>query len=294
MEKHKNLAFVQSVEKKDSAKEEALRRRVLEEELRGYQEKCKLLIGYMTEAIGVIQKLGSQAQRTPRIEMMGKAMVAGLAHDLRNPLAVVHSCTQSCLEGGRLSRSVRRNLEMIRESSQKANSLLRQFLDFVKSGLNRQRTDVNELLLRTWDAARLDAKTDRVTLESLFSEDLPLLSADPEKLERVFINLFLNALRAVASGGTITIQTRFLGPEKCVQIEIIDDGPGIPSSQRDRVFEPFFSTQKDGMGLGLFLCRSFIQDHQGEISIDGGDAGGTKVTVKLPVIPENSPFYPPS
>jgi len=294
MEKQETRAFVQSVEEKDSAEEENLRRRVLEEELRSYKEKCKLLIGFMTEAIGVIQKLGSQAQRTPRIEMMGKAMVAGLAHDLRNPLAVVHSCTQSCLEGARLSRSVRRNLEMIRESSQKANSLLRQFLDFVKSGLNRQWTDVNELLLRTWDAARLDAKTDRVTLESLFSEDLPLLSADPEKLERVFINLFLNALRAVAPGGTVTIQTRFLGPEKCVQIEIIDNGPGIPSSQRDRVFEPFFSTQKDGVGLGLFLCRSFIQDHQGEISIDGGDAGGTKVTVKLPVIPENSAFYPPS
>ena len=288
MEKQKTWAFVQSVEEKDFAEEENLRRRVLEEELRDYKDKCKLLIGYMNEAVGVIQKLGSQVQRTPRIEMMGKAMIAGLAHDLRNPLAVVHSCTQSCLEVGRLSRSVRKNLEMIRESSQKANSLLRQFLDFVKSGLNRQLTDVNELLLRAWDAARLDAKTDRVTLESLFSKDLPLLSADPEKLERVFINLFLNALRAVALGGTVTIQTRFLGPEKCVQIEIIDNGPGIPSSQRDRVFEPFFSTQKDGVGLGLFLCRSFIQDHQGEISIDGGDAGGTKVTVKLPVIPENS------
>ncbi len=288
MEKERTWAGVQSVGEKDFAERENLRRRVLEEELRGYKEKCKLLIGFMTEAIGVIQKLGSQAQRTPRIEMMGKAMVAGLAHDLRNPLAVVHSCTQSCLEGGRVSRSVQKKLEMIQESSQKANSLLRQFLNFVKSGLNRQLMDVNELLLRSWEAARLDAKTDRVALECRLSKDLPLLSADPEKLERVFINLFLNALRAVASGGTVTIQTRFLGPGKCVQIEIIDNGPGIPSSQRDRLFEPFFSTRKDGVGLGLFLCRSFIQDHQGEISIDSGEAGGTKVTVKLPTIPENS------
>jgi len=288
MEKQKAWAFVQSVEKKDSAKEEALRRRVLEEELRGYKEKCKLLIGYMNEAMGVIQKLGSQAQRTPRIEMMGKAMVAGLAHDLRNPLAVVHSCTQSCLEAGRLSRSVRKNLEMIRESSQKANSLLRQFLDFVKSGLNRQLMDVNELLLRAWDAARLDAKTDRVALESRLSEDLPLLSADPEKLERVFINLFLNALRAVASGGTVTIQTRYLAPENCIRIEVIDDGPGIPASQRDRIFEPFFTTQKNGVGLGLFLCQSFIQNHQGEITVESGDKGGTKVTVKLPLLQESA------
>ena len=289
MEKEKTWAFVQSVEEKDFAEEENLRRRVLEEEVRSYKEKCKILIGFMTEAIGVIQKLGSQAQRTPRIEMMGKAMVAGLAHDLRNPLAVVYSCTQSCLEAGRLSRSVRRNLEMIRESSQKANSLLRQFLDFVKSGLNRQLTDVNELLLRAWEAAHLDMQPALVRLEKRLFSDLPLIFADQEKLERVFVNLLLNAIRAVASGGTVTIQTQFLALEKSVRVEVIDDGPGIPDSERDRVFEPFYSTQKGGVGLGLFLCQSFVQSHQGEITIDGGDVGGTKVTVTLPVIKEPSP-----
>lgn len=281
-----------SLEGKNSPEEEVLRRRLLEEELRTYKKKCELLTEYMNEAMRVVQRLETQVLRSPRIEMMGKAMVAGLAHDLRNPLAVIHSCSQNCMEAERLPRSLRKNLVMIQESSQKANSLLRQFLDFVKSELNRQSTDIHELLLRAWDSASLDAKSVPVNLETRFSPDLPFIFADPEKLERVFVNLFLNALRAVASGGTITIQTRFLGPGKCVQIEIIDNGPGIPSSQRDRLFEPFFSTQKEGVGLGLFLCRSFIQDHQGEISIDGGDAGGTKVTVKLPVIPENSGPHP--
>jgi signal transduction histidine kinase len=277
-----------SREGKNSPEEEILRRRMLEEELLTYRKKCELLTEYLNESIRVVQKLETQTLRTPRIEMMSKAMVAGLAHDLRNPLAVIHSCSQSCLEAERLSRSLRKNLVMIEENSQKANSLLRQFLDFVKSGLNRQPTNIHELLLGAWDSACLDAKSAPVKMEAKFSPDLPLILADPEKLERVFVNLFLNALRAVASGGTVTIQTRFQTPEKCVQIEIIDDGPGIPSSQRDQVFEPFFSTQKDGVGLGLFLCRSFIQDHQGEISIDGGDGGGTKVTVKLPVTAENS------
>jgi signal transduction histidine kinase len=286
MEKERTRALIPSVEEKDFAGEENLRRRVLEEEVRSYKKKCKLLIGFMTEAIGLIQKLGSQAQRTPRIEMMGKAMVAGLAHDLRNPLAVVLSCTQSCLEAGRLSRPVRKNLEMIRESSQKANSLLQQFLDFVKSGLNRQLTDVHELLLRAWEAAHLDVQSALVRLEKRFSSDLPLIFADQEKLERVFVNLLLNAIRAVASGGTVTIQTQFLVSEKSLQVEVIDDGPGIPDSERDRVFEPFYSTQKGGVGLGLFLCQSFVQNHNGKITIDRGDAGGAKVTVTLPVTRE--------
>jgi signal transduction histidine kinase len=288
MEQQETWAFVQLVEEKDSAKEEALRRRLLEEELRGYKEKCKLLIGYMNEAIGVIQKLGSQAQRTPRIEMMGKAMVAGLAHDLRNPLAVIHSCTQTSLDMQRLSRSLRKNMQMIQESSQKANLLLRQFLDFAKSGLHRQSTDIHELLIRAWEAAHLGMQSALVRLERRFSSDLPLIFADQEKLERVFVNLFLNAMRAVASGGTVTIQTQFLALEKSVQVEVIDDGPGIPDSERDRVFEPFYSTQKGGVGLGLFLCQSFVQNHQGKITIDRGDAGGTKVTVTLPVTQEPS------
>jgi two-component system sensor histidine kinase HydH len=283
-----------SLEGKNSPEEEILRRRLLEEQLRTYKKKCELLTEYLNEAMRVIQRLETQTLRTPRIEMMGKAMVAGLAHDLRNPLAVIHSCSQNCMEAEKLPRSVRKNLVMIQKSSQKANFLLRQFLDFVKSGLNRQSTNIHELLLRAWESACLDVKSVPVKLETRFSPDLSFILADPDKLERVFVNLFLNALRAVGSGGTVTLQTRFLGPEKCVQIEIIDNGPGIPIAQRERVFEPFFSTQKDGVGLGLFLCRSFIQDHQGEISIDCGDAGGTKVTVKLPVTPENSTFYPPS
>lgn len=277
-----------SPEEKYSLEEEILRRRQLEGELRDYRRKCDLLLEYLSQAIGVIQKLGNQAERTPRIEMMGKAMVAGLAHDLRNPLAVIQSCSQSCLAQEKLCRSLRKSLKMIQESSHRANSLLRQFLDFIKSGLNRQPTDINELLSRAWDAARLDRKSARATLETRFSPDLPSILADPEKLERVFINLFLNALRAVSSGGRVMVQTRLLAPEKCIGIEVTDDGPGISISDRNRVFEPFFSTRKDGVGLGLFLCKSFVEDHHGEITVDRGDAGGTKVTVKLPIVQEDA------
>jgi signal transduction histidine kinase len=161
-------------------------------------------------------------------------------------------------------------------------------LDFIKSGLNRQPVDIHELLFRAWDAARLDRKCARVVLESRLASDLPSIDADPEKLERVFINLFLNALAAVATGGRITLQSRFLPLDNRVQIEVIDDGPGIPSSERNRIFEPFFSTRKGGVGLGLFLCKSLIQDHHGEIRLDCGEAGGTKVAVTLPVVQEDA------
>ncbi len=277
-----------SPEKKYSLREEILRRRQLEGELRDYKRKCDLLLEHLNQAIGVIQKLGNQAERTPRIEMVGKAMVAGLAHDLRNPLAIIQSCSQTCLANEKLSRSDRKGLKMIQESSQRANSLLKQFLDFVRSSLNRQPTDIHEILFRSWDAACLDQKSARIAMETRLDSDLPLMNGDSEKLERVFINLFLNALRAAAPGGRVVVQTRFLAPEKWIEVEITDDGPGIPFSDRNRVFEPFFSTRKDGVGLGLFLCKSFVEDHQGEISLNSGEGGGTKVTVRLPLGRESS------
>jgi signal transduction histidine kinase len=279
---------VPSSREKLSGEENVLRLRALEEELRKYKAKCDLLMKYMNDAVGVIQGLESHTQRVPRIEMMGKAMVAGLAHDLRNPLAVIHSCAQTCLETENIPGSLRKDLETIQESSHKANSLLAQFLDFVKSGLDRQSTDLNELLLRAWEVARLGVKSTGVTLETRLSPGLPLILADPQKLERVFVNLFLNALQAVAPRGRIAVQTRFQAQENFVQVEVIDDGPGIPLSRRDRLFEPFSSTRKDGVGLGLFLCQTFVRDHSGEIAIDGGEAGGTKVTVKLPIDRENT------
>jgi signal transduction histidine kinase len=273
-----------SPEEEYSLEEEILRRRQLEGELRDYKRKCDLLLEYLNQAIGVIQKLGNQAERTPRIEMMGKAMVAGLAHDLRNPLAVIQSCSQSCLANKKLSPADRKSLKMIQEGSQRANSLLKQFLDFIKSGLNRQPTDINELLIRAWDAARLDRKSPRVTLETRLGSDLPLMSADPEKLERVFINLFLNALRAVAPGGRVVVRSRLLALGKWIEVEVADDGPGIPTSDRNRLFEPFFSTRKEGMGLGLFLCKSFVEDHHGEISLASEEGKGTQITVRLPLV----------
>jgi signal transduction histidine kinase len=284
----KRLTPALSSEEKYSLEEEILRRGQLEGELRDYKGKCDLLLQYLNEAIGVIQKLGNQAERTPRIEMMGKALVAGLAHDLRNPLAVIQSCSQSCLAKKKLSPAERKSLKMIQEGSQRANSLLKQFLNFIKSGLNRQPTDINELLTQAWDAARLDRISTQVALKTRLGSDLPLMDADPEKLERVFINLFLNALRAVAAGGQVEVQSRLLAEEKCIEVEFTDDGPGIPISDRERVFEPFYSTRKEGTGLGLFLCKSFVEDHQGEISIDSGEGKGTKVTVKLPLGRENS------
>jgi two-component system NtrC family sensor kinase len=132
---------------------------------------------------------------------------------------------------------------------------------------------------------------------SLLSKYSPLKSSrikgsqirgNAEDLERVFHNLFLNAIQAFSGEGEVIAETEFSPSEKMVEISVIDNGPGIPKSDRERLFEPFFTTKEEGTGLGLSICRSIIQQHRGSIAIESNRIRGTKVTVKLPLDPLES------
>jgi signal transduction histidine kinase len=131
----------------------------------------------------------------------------------------------------------------------------------------------------------LETGCPNVTFKALSVEDLPEILADPDKIERIFVNLFLNAIQAVSqncSAGIVTVRGRFLHSENMAEINIIDNGPGIPQEIREKIFDPFFTTKKGGTGLGLHLCRHFIEQHKGKIAIEKASEGGTKITVWLP------------
>ncbi len=176
---------------------------------------------------------------------------------------------------------------MIFDNSKRANKLIKDFLEFIKflrtEVLNREPVNVNELVTSMWNIAKLD-EGNKVRFRGRLNE-IPEVLGDIEKLERVFLNLLLNAIQAVAEGGRIVVQTSYLPLEGMVEVNIIDDGPGIPERYREKVFEPFFTTKEDGTGLGLSICHSILQQHGGTIEIDCRDRKGTKVSVKLPAIP---------
>ena len=109
---------------------------------------------------------------------------------------------------------------------------------------------------------------------------------DGEKLEQVFLNLTKNAIQAVSEKGKIILQSRFLASEDLVEVNIIDNGSGVPDDYISRVFDPFFTTKDGGTGLGLSICNSIVEQHRGSITIGPGDGEGTKVSVRLPVIPD--------
>ncbi len=220
--------------------------------------------------------------RTEKLSSLGQ-LSAGLAHELRNPLAVISTCSQFCLDNMKLERQVIENFQVIYRSSQRASILINELLDFARpSQLEWAEVDINQVIHRMLDMARLERKSFRITFVPMLRKWLPKVMGDRGKLVQLFLNLTQNAVQAVSEGGKIILQTRFVASEGQVEVNIIDDGPGIPDDYRHRIFDPFFTTKDGGTGLGLSICHSIVEQHEGSISVNSEDEGGTRVSVRLP------------
>ena len=228
------------------------------------------------------KKAEESMMRTEKLSSLGQ-LSAGLAHELRNPLAVVSSCSQFCLENMKLERLVRENFEVIYRNSQRASKLISELLAFASTDrLERKEVDINDVLMSVLQMTRLEVDPSHVSFVRRLKTGLPEIMGDKEKLGQVFLNLIQNAIHAVSGVGTIILETRLLDTDGMVEVSIIDNGSGIPEEYRGKIFDPFFTTKDGGTGLGLSICNSIIEQHQGGIRIKCGEDGGTRVSVTLP------------
>jgi len=220
--------------------------------------------------------------RTEKLSSLGQ-LSAGLAHELRNPLAVVSSCSQFCMENLKLDPKVHENLQVIHRNSQRASKLISELLAFARpEQLEQEYVDINEILKNVLRMTRLEVDPGRVAFVQRLSGNLPKVKGDKEKLRQVFLNLVQNAIHAVSGKGTITIESQFLNSNHLLEIHVIDDGPGIPEEYRKQVFDPFFTTKDGGTGLGLSICYSIVEKHMGTIFLEQVEEGGTRICVQLP------------
>jgi len=221
--------------------------------------------------------------RSEKFSLLGQ-LSAGLAHELRNPLAVISSCSQFCLDNMSLERPVRENFQVIYRNSQRASNLINDLLSFARPDqLKRKAVDINEVLTRMLGMAELEVDPSHVTFVRRLRRGLPKMMGDEEKLGQVFLNLIQNSIQTTSGNGEIVLETGFIAPDNMVEVKVIDNGPGIPEDYRKRIFDPFFTTKDGGTGLGLSICHSIVEQHQGDISVECGEQGGTQVSVRLPV-----------
>ena len=228
-------------------------------------------------------KMREALARSARLSSLGR-FVAGLAHEIRNPLGVIGFSSDYCLKNMELESQLQEHLELISRNSERANKRIGDLLAFAKpSDMERKEVDINDVVNRMLDMARLEAHHSDITFVPKFRKRLPKLVGDEEKLSQVFFNLMQNAVQAVSGKGRVTIQTRFMASQDLIEVNVIDDGPGIPEENRSQIFDPFFTKKGSGTGLGLSICHTIVEQHKGTIAFECDDEHGTKFSVRLPL-----------
>jgi PAS domain S-box-containing protein len=235
--------------------------------------------------------LRNRLVQSEKLAALGQ-FVAGIAHELNNPLQGVlgHLELLRATEG--LPKELRRDLQRIYREADRAAKIVRNLLVFAGSRrLIRKRTSINATLSRVLALRAPAFRAANIEVVRRHEEGLPRVKGDPLLLHQALLNIVLNAEQAIgAGGGRIETHTSVRQPsgDRYVLVEIRDTGPGIPSGAMTHLFEPFYTTKEvgKGTGLGLAITYGIIQEHGGQIAASNHPEGGAVFTVRLPVEPE--------
>jgi len=241
----------------------------------------QLLAETLAETNRRLEQVQAEARRAERLAALGQ-LSAGLAHELRNPLAVIKGSAEMLNKKLQSSEPLASELaNNISSEVNRLNALVSRFLDFARpSHLEKHPEAIPALVDRALKAVHDRWPEAPVTIERRYAPNLPAVPLDAELCEQVFTNLFLNAYEVLAgNSGRIRVAIteakatpgREDGTPPGVVVEVEDDGPGIPVELREQIFNPFFTTKKTGVGLGLAIVSKIVDDHRGWIRLCSPD-----------------------
>jgi signal transduction histidine kinase len=258
-------------------------------------------------------KLYERMKERDRLAALGE-MAAGLAHEIRNPLGAIKGAAQlltpqadAAGDGHGVPLEAREFLGIIVEEANRLNRVVSQFLDYARPYRGEpQPLDVNEVVRKSAQlvtppplpASEGGEPAPPVEVHLQLADDLPRARADAEQLRQVFLNLAINAVQAMPSGGKLTISTalRKAGRRSTPMLEVRfrDTGVGIPAQEQKNLFIPFYTTKDKGTGLGLPISQRIIENHGGTIEVRSRVGVGSTFTVVLPLSEEAKEVKPES
>ena len=236
------------------------------------------------------KKIEEQTIQSEKITAIGQ-LATNLAHQIRNPLAIIGSATQYCIEKRESENGLKKYFKIIYRNVQNANKIISELLDFAKPKLlELKQNDINQILIELYRLIKVDFLENRIRILRRFDRYLPKVLCDKESLKQVYFNLFMNSKEAMPKGGTISIITRYNSRDQTVEIIIKDTGQGIPKKHMPNIFNPYYTTKEKGTGLGLSIVHRIVTDHHGQILSESKEGKGTKMTITLPVQSNHSGF----
>jgi two-component system, NtrC family, sensor histidine kinase HydH len=259
---------------------------VLAEALRIQSEKHRRTAEHLSEANRQVLLAHEAVRRSDKLAALGQ-LTAGLAHELRNPLGTIKASAEMLGKQLSAENDVAREVAgFISTEVDRTNSLVTRFLQFARPlKLRLETADLAQLLDRAIAAAEREAPG--VAVYRNYAPEIPPFPFDAELMERVFYNLVLNAAQATPRGGTVTVKTRAEG--RTAEIAVIDRGVGIAAAQMKDIYNPFFTTKPEGVGLGLAIVAKIVDEHGGKIAVESEPGTGSIFCVSLPMDPPPAP-----
>ncbi|HEY7518151.1 MAG TPA: ATP-binding protein [Methylomirabilota bacterium] len=233
-----------------------------------------------------VRERTEQLLQSEKVATMG-SLLAGVAHELNNPLAVVMGQTHMLMEVT-TDASVRQRAEKINTAAGRCVRVVRNFLALArKRPPERTAVAINDVVKDAIELLAYELRSEGIEVRTTLADDLPPLSGDAHQLHQVLVNLLTNAHHAMRKSERpkhIAITTRAADARRHIRLEIADTGPGIPPEIQEKIFEPFFTTKPagQGTGLGLPLCRNIVGQHGGTLTMTSTPGRGTTFVIELP------------
>jgi two-component system NtrC family sensor kinase len=236
-----------------------------------------------------LKRLEEQLIQAEKLAAMGQ-MLAGVAHELNNPLTAILGVTELLRERAGMDDSAKRQLELTHRQARRAARIVQNLLEFSRPASPQKKSlDVNSLMERTIQLHEHSLRRNNVELNFSPQPGFPGIIGDANQLIQVFLNLITNAeqaIREIRETGRIQVRLGRIGSRLSITVQ--DDGVGIRPEALPKIFDPFYTTKRPGggTGLGLSICMSIVREHGGNIEAEALPAGGSAFTVYLPVATE--------
>jgi two-component system sensor histidine kinase PilS (NtrC family) len=236
--------------------------------------------------ISKIKVMEEHLRKVDRLAILGK-MAAGIAHEIRNPLASISGSIQVLKDDFKEEGTGERLLKIVSREVSRLDSLMNDFLAFAKPvQVIESQLDLSEFIHGTVDLVKKNKEVPPTITWELDIKPNLIINMSTGELSQILWNLLMNAMQAVPPNGKITIRAqhyRAEPDEDWVEIKIEDDGPGIPLNEQAKIFEPFFTTKDQGTGLGLSIVQKIISERGGKIRVDSLPGQGSQFIILIPI-----------
>jgi signal transduction histidine kinase len=246
------------------------------------------LVDSLNLMLGFLESKQNQLVQSAKLATIGK-VTAGIAHEINNPLNNIYLTAEVLLEDLPNLECAER-LEMVNDilnQADRAREVVQHLLAFSRT---RQASisdiiDLAGLIRQTLAFLKNQIRIGQVTVHTEMPEQFIRVAGNANQLQQVFVNIILNAIQAMGVGGLLTVKVG-TASENMAEVQISDNGPGIPEEVKAHIFDPFFTTKNEGTGLGLSVSNSIIQEHNGQVSVESEQDKGTTFFITLPLEPQ--------